>query len=46
MSTCSQCKKVKIDLRLKDRIYKCNYFEFTMGRDLNASINLSKYKSA
>ena len=43
---CSQCTKVKTDLKLKDRIYKCNYCGFTMDRDLNASINLSKYKLA
>ncbi|MDU2325981.1 MAG: transposase, partial [Clostridium perfringens] len=37
--TCSQCGKVKKDLKLSDRIYKCDC-GFTIDRDLNASINL------
>jgi len=40
--TCSQCGKVKKDLKLSDRIYKCDC-GFTIDRDLNASINLSTY---
>ena len=43
--SCSQCGKIKKDLKLKDRVYKCNC-GFNIDRDLNASINLSKYKSA
>ncbi len=46
--TCSQCGKVKKDLKLSDRIYKCNC-GLTIDRDLNASINLKnakKYKIA
>ena len=46
--TCSQCGKVKKDLKLSDRIYKCDC-GFTIDRDLNASINLKnakKYKIA
>lgn len=43
--TCSQCGEVKKDLKLKDRVYKCNC-GLTIDRDLNASINLSKYKLA
>ena len=46
--TCSQCGKVKKDLKLYDRIYKCDC-GFTIDRDLNASINLKnakKYKIA
>ncbi|WP_341479920.1 transposase, partial [Clostridium perfringens] len=35
--TCSQCGKVKKDLKLSDRIYKCDC-GFTIDRDLNASI--------
>lgn len=46
--TCSQCGKVKKDLKLSDRIYRCDC-GFTIDRDLNASINLKnakKYKIA
>ena len=46
--TCSNCGKVKKDLKLSDRIYKCDC-GFTIDRDLNASINLKnakKYKIA
>ncbi|MFL8713037.1 RNA-guided endonuclease InsQ/TnpB family protein [Clostridioides sp. GD02377] len=42
--TCSQCGEIKKDLKLKDRLYKCEC-GLTIDRDLNASINLSKYKS-
>ncbi|MFR1315371.1 MAG: RNA-guided endonuclease InsQ/TnpB family protein [Clostridium perfringens] len=41
--TCSQCGKVKKDLKLKDRIYRCDC-GFTIDRDLNASINLKNAK--
>ncbi|MDK0634820.1 transposase, partial [Clostridium perfringens] len=37
--TCSNCGKIKKDLKLSDRIYKCDC-GFTIDRDLNASINL------
>lgn len=43
--TCSNCGEIKKDLKLKDRVYKCRC-GFTIDRDLNASINLSKYKLA
>lgn len=46
--TCSQCGKVKKDLKLSDRIYRCDC-GFTIDRDLNASMNLKnakKYKIA
>ena len=43
--TCSQCGKVKKDLKLKDRVYKCSC-GLSIDRDLNASINLSRYKLA
>ena len=43
--TCSQCGSVKHALKLSDRLYKCNC-GLTIDRDLNASINLSKYKLA
>lgn len=41
--TCSQCGKIKKDLKLSDRVYKCSC-GLVIDRDLNASINLSKYK--
>ena len=41
--TCSQCGNIKKDLKLKDRVYKCSC-GLNIDRDLNASINLSKYK--
>ncbi|WP_338854969.1 transposase [Clostridium perfringens] len=46
--TCSNCGEIKKDLKLSDRIYKCNC-GFNIDRDLNASINLKnakKYKIA
>lgn len=42
---CSCCGAIKKDLRLKDRIYKCSC-GLEIDRDLNASINLSRYKLA
>lgn len=41
--TCSNCGSIKKDLKLKDRVYKCSC-GLSIDRDLNASINLSKYK--
>ncbi|MBI6090987.1 transposase [Clostridium perfringens] len=41
--TCSQCGKVKKDLKLSDRIYKCSC-GLDIDRDLNASINLKNAK--
>lgn len=46
--TCSCCGAYKKDLKLSDRVYKCEC-GFEMDRDLNASINLAnakKYKTA
>lgn len=43
--TCSNCNRVKKDLKLSDRVYKCSC-GLNIDRDLNASINLSKYKLA
>ena len=39
--TCSKCGSVKKNLKLSDRIYKCNECGFIVDRDLNAAINLS-----
>lgn len=41
--TCSNCGCVKSDLKLKDRIYKCEHCGFEIDRDINASINLMNY---
>lgn len=46
--TCSSCGKVKKDLKLSDRVYKCKC-GFIADRDINASMNLKnakKYKIA
>ena len=40
---CSCCGNKKTDLKLKDRIYICDNCGFTIDRDFNASINLSRY---
>ncbi len=41
--TCSNCGKVNKDLKLSDRLYRCDC-GFTIDRDLNASINLKNAK--
>ena len=41
--TCSNCGEIKKDLKLSDRIYKCDC-GFAIDRDLNASINLKNAK--
>jgi len=40
---CSNCGHIKQDLKLKDRMYKCESCEFEMDRDLNASINIRTF---
>lgn len=40
--TCSCCGYIKKDLKLSDRVFKCECGN-VMDRDLNASINLAKY---
>lgn len=40
---CSNCFNVKKDLKLSDRIYKCEKCGLIIDRDLNASINLMNY---
>ena len=42
--TCSHCGSIKQDLKLKDRVYKCNDCGLEIDRDKNASINLSNYR--
>ncbi|WP_375792515.1 RNA-guided endonuclease InsQ/TnpB family protein [Clostridium perfringens] len=41
--TCSNCGEIKKDLKLSDRIYKCDC-GLAIDRDLNASINLKNAK--
>jgi putative transposase len=40
--TCSQCGTVKATLSLDERTYHCETCGFTLGRDLNAAINLAR----
>lgn len=40
---CSKCGHVKSELKLSDRIYKCNECGNVIDRDLNAAINLKQY---
>lgn len=41
--TCCLCGTVKSDLRLSDRIYRCNECRNVIDRDLNAAVNLVSY---
>lgn len=41
--TCSCCGNVKKQLKISERIYKCDSCGFELDRDLNAAINLSRY---
>jgi putative transposase len=43
--TCSSCGTIKKDLKLSDRTYHCDC-GLHIDRDLNAAINLSRYKLA
>lgn len=40
--TCSSCGKIKDDLKLKDRVYRCPQCGTIIDRDQNAAINLSR----
>ena len=40
---CSCCGKIKHDLKLKDRVYKCDKCGLVIDRDKNASINIGNY---
>lgn len=44
--TCSECGNIKPKLSLSDRTYLCEDCGCVIDRDLNASINLSRYESA
>ena len=37
---CSKCGNIKHDLKLSDRIYRCNTCGLEIDRDLNAAINI------
>ncbi|MGL5545326.1 MAG: RNA-guided endonuclease InsQ/TnpB family protein, partial [Cetobacterium sp.] len=41
--TCSHCGAIKKDLKLSDRVFKCQCGHI-LDRDLNASINLANYR--
>lgn len=41
--TCSYCGSIKFDLKLKDRVYKCDSCGLEKDRDLNAAENLAYY---
>lgn len=41
---CSGCGNIKKDLKLKDRIYKCENCGLVIDRDYNASVNLARYQ--
>lgn len=40
---CNRCGHIK-KMKLKDRVYKCDYCGLIIDRDLNAAINLANYK--
>lgn len=42
--TCSCCGNIKKDLKLSDRMYKCDVCSLVIDRDYNASINLANYE--
>lgn len=41
--TCSHCGNIKRDLKLSNRIYRCDKCGLVIDRDYNAAINLSRY---
>lgn len=41
--TCSCCGFIKSDLKLNDRVYRCNSCGLEIDRDLNAAENLANY---
>ena len=41
--TCSCCGTIKKDLKLKDRVFKCDHCGLVIDRDFNASLNLERY---
>lgn len=43
--TCSNCGHIKKFLKLDERVFVCENCDFTIDRDYNAAINLSRYKN-
>ena len=41
--TCSSCGNIKHNLKLSDRVYKCECCGLIIDRDYNAALNLEKY---
>lgn len=41
--TCHRCGHIKKDLKLSDRVYRCDCCGNVIDRDINASINLANY---
>lgn len=39
---CSCCGNIKKDLKMSDKLYKCNHCNYVEDRDFNAAINLEK----
>ena len=39
---CSTCGNYKVDLKLKERTYRCHHCQMKMDRDFNASLNIAK----
>ena len=44
--TCSCCGSIKTNLSLSERVFHCEFCGFSLDRDLNAAINLSKLSTA
>ena len=40
--TCSNCKKIKKELCLKDRVFECHACGMTFDRDVNAALNIKR----
>jgi len=43
--TCSDCGHIKKNLKLSDRVYKCEHCGLEIDRDYNAAINLMNYSN-
>ena len=43
--TCSRCGEVNAPLLLSERVDRCEACGHTMGRDLNASVNLARWRA-
>ena len=42
---CNKCGNIKKDLKLSERIYKCDNCGLVIDRDINAAINLAGYSN-